>query len=147
MKKPGIDRAFCGLQVAVFVHVAHERGTEFICRGSDAATYFVKGADAGRRSQLCEWLAGRLAQILGLPVAPFSQVLVPEELITSESPMKLDEPGSGLNGAKLRVWPRKVSVLRLSFPRSAWECIREIPQLHCICIPTRSVGTRRSGLT
>ena len=53
----------------------------FICRGDDDNTYFVKGIGAGRRSQVCEWVAGRLALELGLPVAPFEIVDVPEELV------------------------------------------------------------------
>ena len=42
----------------------------FICRGDDDEVYFVKGLDAGRRSLICEWIAGRLGVALGLPVAP-----------------------------------------------------------------------------
>ncbi len=53
----------------------------FICRGDDDNTYFVKGIGAGRRSQICEWVAGRLALDLGLPIAPFKIVDVPEELV------------------------------------------------------------------
>ena len=32
----------------------------FICRGNDDNTYFVKGIGAGRRDQVCEWIAGNL---------------------------------------------------------------------------------------
>ena len=53
----------------------------FICRGEDDNTYFVKGAGAGRRSQVCEWIAGKLALELSLPIAPFEIVDVPEELV------------------------------------------------------------------
>ncbi len=53
----------------------------FICRGDDGNTYFVKGRDAGRRNQVCEWITGRLAVLLRLPVAPFEIVVVPEELL------------------------------------------------------------------
>ena len=53
----------------------------FICRGNDDNTYFVKGVGAGRRSQVCEWVAGNLALELGLPIAPFEIVDVPEELV------------------------------------------------------------------
>ena len=49
----------------------------FICRGEDNNIYFVKGVGAGRRSQVCEWLAGNLALELGLPIAPFRIVDVP----------------------------------------------------------------------
>jgi hypothetical protein len=65
----------------------------FICRGDDGAIYFVKGLDAGRRSQICEWVAGRLAVRVGLPVAPFEIVHVPEELM--EAGFGLDLSGLG----------------------------------------------------
>jgi hypothetical protein len=55
----------------------------FICRGDDDNTYFVKGVGAGRRSQVCEWIAGGLALELGLPIAPFEIVDVPEELVAA----------------------------------------------------------------
>ncbi len=53
----------------------------FICRGDDDQIYFVKGVGAGRRSQVCEWIAGNLALELGLPIAPFEIVDVPVELV------------------------------------------------------------------
>ncbi len=53
----------------------------FICRGDDDNTYFVKGIGADRRSQICEWIAGKFAVELGLPIAPFSIVDVPIELV------------------------------------------------------------------
>ena len=53
----------------------------FICRGDDDNTYFVKGSGAGRRSLVCEWIAGHLAVALGLPIAPFKIVEVPVELV------------------------------------------------------------------
>jgi len=53
----------------------------FICRGDDDQIYFVKGVGAGRRSQVCEWIAGNLALELGLPIAPFKIVHVPAELV------------------------------------------------------------------
>ena len=53
----------------------------FICRARDERLYYVKGHYAGYRSMICEWIAGRLAQQLGLPVAPFEIVDVPRALI------------------------------------------------------------------
>lgn len=53
----------------------------FICRGDDGNTYFVKGIGAGRRSQVCEWIAGNLGLELGLPLAPLEIVDVPEALV------------------------------------------------------------------
>ena len=32
----------------------------FICRGEDGHIYFVKGRGAGKRSLICEWIAGNL---------------------------------------------------------------------------------------
>ncbi|VAW81982.1 hypothetical protein MNBD_GAMMA13-2163 [hydrothermal vent metagenome] len=57
----------------------------FIYRGEDENTYFVKGTGAGRRSQVCEWIAGNLATELGLPIAPFEIVDVPVELVEIDS--------------------------------------------------------------
>jgi hypothetical protein len=67
----------------------------FISRGDDDEVYFVKGVGAGRRSLICEWIAGTLALELGLPVAPFEIVEVPEELIESGAGLDLSELGSG----------------------------------------------------
>lgn len=53
----------------------------FICRADDHEAYFVKGHHAGARSLVCEWLAGHLAQGFGLPIAPFTVLYVPEELL------------------------------------------------------------------
>lgn len=52
----------------------------FVCRGDDGEIYYVKGAGAGRRSLICEWVAGNLGRDLGLPIPPFSIVEVPPEL-------------------------------------------------------------------
>ena len=62
----------------------------FICRGDDNEIYFVKGVGAGRRSLICEWIAGSLGLALGLPLAPFEIVEVPEELIEFGTGLDLD---------------------------------------------------------
>lgn len=67
----------------------------YICRGDDGHVYFVKGIGAGRRSQLCEWIAGSLALETGLPVAPFEIVYVPEELMELDSALDLEDLGAG----------------------------------------------------
>ncbi len=59
-------------------------------------TYFVKGQYAGRRSQICEWIAGSLAKLVGLPIAPFSLVEVPEELLELDFGLELKDLGAGL---------------------------------------------------
>lgn len=67
----------------------------FICRGDNDEIYFVKGVGAGRRSQICEWIAGKLAVLLGLPIAPFDIVHVPEELLEIDVGFRLNELGTG----------------------------------------------------
>ena len=57
----------------------------FICGADDGNLYFVKGHGAGRRSQVYEWICGHLAIKLGLPVAPFRQVFIPDELVEGNS--------------------------------------------------------------
>jgi len=67
----------------------------FICRGDDDEVYFVKGLDAGRRSLICEWIAGRLGVALGLPIAPFEIVDVPMELLHTGGGLDLADLGPG----------------------------------------------------
>lgn len=67
----------------------------FICRGDDNEIYYVKGVDAGRRSQICEWIAGQLGLALGLPLAPFSIVDVPGELLLTGGVAELSGLGAG----------------------------------------------------
>ena len=67
----------------------------FICRGEDDQIYFVKGRGAGRRSLICEWVAGTLARDLGLPIAHFEIVDVPQALIQLGSRSDLSELGAG----------------------------------------------------
>ncbi|MFD2111304.1 HipA family kinase [Thiorhodococcus fuscus] len=67
----------------------------FICRCEDGEVYFVKGVGAGRRSQICEWIAGKLGVALGLPVAPFRILDVPAELIEADGGLMLADLGAG----------------------------------------------------
>lgn len=62
------------------------RTRPFICRGSNDEIFYVKGKYAGRRSLFCEWLAGNLALMMGLPIAPFQIVEVPRELVMGAPP-------------------------------------------------------------
>jgi hypothetical protein len=73
----------------------------FVCRCTDDQIYYVKGFDAGRRSLICEWLAGRLAQILELPVAPFCKVHIPSELVVARGHVDIRDLGAGLAFASL----------------------------------------------
>ena len=68
----------------------------FVCRGGDGEVYFVKGVGAGRDSQFKEWIAGKLALAMGLPIAPFSLVDVPEELLLFDSEGKYSDLGAGV---------------------------------------------------
>lgn len=81
----------------------------FICRGEDNQIYFVKGQGAGMRSLICEWIAGQLGLLLGLPIAPFAFVEVPQELLAIAMRDDLAELGSGKAFGS-----RKVSVVELS---------------------------------
>lgn len=50
-------------------------------RGSDDHRYFIKQMNTDKRPLTCEWVAGRLAQLLKLPVPEFCIVTLSEELI------------------------------------------------------------------
>jgi hypothetical protein len=67
----------------------------FICRADNGQIYFVKGSGSGRRSQVCEWVAGNLGRNLGIHVAPFEIVQVPEELLENSEGTELSELGVG----------------------------------------------------
>jgi len=67
----------------------------FVCRADDGEVYFVKGTGAGRRGQICEWVAGRLGQDLGLPIPAFAIVQVPPELIAVGGMPELTDLGAG----------------------------------------------------
>jgi hypothetical protein len=81
----------------------------FICRGDDDQVYFVKGRGAGRRSLICEWIAGQLGQRLGLPIAPFEIVDVSQELLSIAMGDDLSELGAGKAFGS-----RKIPVVELS---------------------------------
>lgn len=52
----------------------------YLCRAEDGALYYVKGEQAGRASLWAEWIAGHLAQALGLPLPPMALVQLDETL-------------------------------------------------------------------
>lgn len=68
----------------------------FICRGDDGAIYFVKGRGAGRRSQVCEWVAAQLATELALPIAEYTLAEVPEELVEVAAFPDIQQLGAGI---------------------------------------------------
>lgn len=93
----------------------------FICRGEDGNTWFVKGIDAGRRSQVCEWIAGKLALALELPVAPFELVDVPNELVEMTPEYQALGPGPAFGSLKQTIMElnyAKVSDVPMELQRS-----------------------------
>lgn len=68
----------------------------FVCRCDDGRTYYVKGRDAGRSSQINELIAAQLALKIGLPTPIYHVLEVPEDLIIDTAGMELEDLGSGL---------------------------------------------------
>lgn len=68
----------------------------FVCRGDDGALYYVKGRGAGRRSQICEWVAARLATAFGLPIAEYALAEVPVELVEAQAFPEINDLGCGI---------------------------------------------------
>lgn len=68
----------------------------FFCRCEDGQTWFVKGRGAGRQSLIAEYVGGRLARSLGLPVPDFEVVEVPPDLIKWSGREDANELGAGL---------------------------------------------------
>lgn len=68
----------------------------FICRSEDGRLYVVKGkVGCGLEALRAEWVAGRCAQVLGLPIPPFAIVTVPEELVNGSAMAGIGELGVG----------------------------------------------------
>lgn len=67
----------------------------FLCRCDDGHEYFVKRANAGRKAQIAEWVAGSLARHLGLPVPPFDIAEVPRQLLDLRPTEERREWGDG----------------------------------------------------
>lgn len=91
--------------VEVLRRSEHGMTLPFICRGNDGEIYFVKGSGAGRQSQINEWICGNLALAMGIPVAPFSLVDVPEELaevLSAEDALALGR-GPAFGSAEQRI--------------------------------------------
>lgn len=84
------------IQIVEVIRRSEQGITEpFICRGDDEHVYFVKGRGVGPRSLICEWIAGKLGLAIGLPIAPFSIVDVPEELLELGNGLDLTALGAG----------------------------------------------------
>ena len=68
----------------------------FLCEVSDGRLFWAKGNLAGKRALCCEWLAGSLARAVGLPIPPFAQLSVSDELIAQSLIDSAADLGSGL---------------------------------------------------
>lgn len=68
----------------------------FICQCDDGSVYYVKGIGAGRRSQVCEWVAAQLATAFGLPVAEYALAEVPSQLIELRVRHDIGQLGEGI---------------------------------------------------
>jgi hypothetical protein len=89
------------LEIVEIIRPAEQgRTTPFLCRADDEMLYYVKGKNAGKRNQFCEWVAAHLAKSFGLPVPPFRLVTVSEELLF-ESPESHQLLGAGIAFASL----------------------------------------------
>lgn len=72
------------------------RTKPYLCRADDGLHYFVKHRALPARERVAEWLAGSLAQALGLPVAPFSLVEITDAFDSGVVPWLRDlGPGVG----------------------------------------------------
>ena len=76
------------------------RNKAFMCRGEDDQLYYVKGKNAGRRRQCCEWVAGNLGKEFGLPIPDFQLVTIPEVLL-ADAKKEFQEIGEGIAFASL----------------------------------------------
>lgn len=68
----------------------------FLCLADDGKWYWCKGHGAGRHSLCAEWLAGRIAQDLLLPIPPFCQLVVPKELVSDSLLPEICDLGAGI---------------------------------------------------
>lgn len=77
------------IQITEVIREADQGMTKpILCTGEDGHRYYVKGQQTNRSSLWREWIAGHLAQALGLPIAPFSLVQV-DEVLLRELPFEL----------------------------------------------------------
>ena len=91
----------------------------FVCRGDDGQTYWVKGHGAGTRALCSEWIGGRLAQQIGLPIPRFVLAEVPPEVIAYSDAPEANDLGAGVVFASEDV----MGACELTFDR-----VRSVPQ-------------------
>lgn len=77
----------------------------FRCRADDGELYYVKGASVGFRGLCSEWIAGRLAQELGLPIPDFQIVELPPDLLDLQFREDQHDLGRGMAFASKEVAP------------------------------------------
>jgi hypothetical protein len=94
------------------------RTQPYICRCDDDEVYFVKGKSATRAGLINEWIGANLCSALELPIAPYSVVTVPDELIEADLTGRYAELGPGPAFAS-----RRLNATSLTRPR-----FRAIPQ-------------------
>jgi hypothetical protein len=90
--------------VAIHGRTAEGNGVSrpFRCEGEDGRDYFVKLKNAGYQCLVKEWVAGRLAWEMGLPVADVSQVRIPFPLIAANQEYET-ELGHGIAFGSVKV--------------------------------------------
>lgn len=68
----------------------------FLCRADDGKSYWAKGYGAGKAALCREWIAGRLGQEFGLPIPPFAQASVSQDLMDYSAMPDIEDLGIGL---------------------------------------------------
>ncbi len=76
----------------------------FRCIGENDAEYFVKLKNIGWNHLVKEWIAGRLAQEMGLHAAEIAQVRIPRALVAGNAELERDL-GHGIGFGSRRVEP------------------------------------------
>lgn len=94
----------------------------FICRGDDGAVYFVKGRGAGRRSLICEWIAGQLGQRLGLPIAPFEIAEISAALLAIAPRDDLADLGAGKAFASRKLEATELNLSQIPMVPAQEQC-------------------------
>lgn len=86
------------MPVIVDIRRRSEQGATqpFLCRDEDGRQYWVKGAKAGNEALCAEWVAGRLGQLMGLPIPKMAQVIVPEEIVVASAMEGIADLGAGV---------------------------------------------------
>jgi len=68
----------------------------FVCRGDDGVTYWVKGNGAGAVALCHEWIGGKLAQAINLPIPRFELAVVPPQVVALSDMPDVHDLGTGI---------------------------------------------------